>query len=391
MSSNKRWINVAPVSGANQTGSEFFVAMNYSNANYLYKFGLTISPTTVIFGDMIKWCHSFMFFPFDVYTGDTPVGDLYVGADRAKKSDNNYVQGRQLAVKHLCGYTLGEYHYKPYYNDFRDYEPYTVCNIYLPYYGYITLPIKEIINKYIQFRLNVDFRTGQGLYIIGVTNSSVPSTNSPYRVNNAGTQQTLDDSNTRIIGKYVCQLGVQIPMTSTGLADAARNLILGASKAVVSAATKTFSPSSTIGSTSDKYTSTVRNPETGRQITAKTFSKESTREVTYNHSSEDAFTSSIDLLNNLHLHSSTDNANNPNVDFNGARSIKIVIKRAKVLPITAEYKRLYGVPLGTTQTLGDLSGYTEISRIHLEGTGFNSALDEEKMMLIKQLESGVIL
>ena len=71
--------------------------------------------------------------------------------------------------------------------------------------------------------------------------------------------------------------------------------------------------------------------------------------------------------------------------------IEVLIYRPKFAPVSSEYSKLYGYPLGDVYQLNDLSGYTEINAIHFEGDGFRNMLNKEAAMLEELFSNGIIL
>ena len=56
------------------------------------------------------------------------------------------------------GFYMGKFRYDLYKNgDFTDFEPYSHVLIYLPFFGYVELSIKDIYDKVLLFRLCIDF------------------------------------------------------------------------------------------------------------------------------------------------------------------------------------------------------------------------------------------
>ena len=93
----------------------------------------------------------------------------------------------------------------------------------------------------------------------------------------------------------------------------------------------------------------------------------------------------------MHIGGSSDTVNNPNLLSNGCESVKVIIYRPKMQDVDADYNHLYGKPLGEVRTLSELSGYTEIGEVHIDGEDFASATETEMAMLQEALLNGVIL
>lgn len=380
MSSDEKWLNLGNQNRETSMNSK--VILTSAGVNDFATAQLSPTFEQIIFGDYTKWCSSLIYFPYDL-TANGQQGKL-----RVSGIDINvdcYLQ----AVDHNFGYTLGEYHYVGKYGDFRDYEPYTQLQIYLPYYGFIDLNIADVINKYIQFRLNVDFMTGQAMYVIGVSNSSVSAPNAPYRIG-------IDDTYTTILSKHVFTLGVNVPLGQTGMAETIRNITLGAVKGATNILTHAVlsGTGGTGGKYSTKTITTARNPKTGRQIRTGTETKETSYDNRAYHRGQmfnSCFDVAIDTLNNMAISPSTDKPNNTFVDNICSRSVKIVRRYANVVDIDNNYKSLYGIPLGETRQLSNVHGYTEVSAIHFEGSGFGNATSKELAMIEEEFSNGIIL
>lgn len=349
---------------------------------------------TIIYGDYSKWIANFMFVPFDI-TKDGTFSHLKVNAVQTD------IGCYDISGKHQSGYTLGEYYYEGIYGDFRDYEPYSHLKIYLPYYGFVEIPIAEVMNRYIQFRLKMDIATGQAVYYIGVNNNSVTTPDAPFI-------RGINDTNTRIVGVYTFQLGVSVPIGSTGMADMIRNTTLG----IVKGATALASPyaalavgagetvSNTRNVTQISTKTTLKNPKTNRQNTFATENKVQTSESERhtNNSSYyrgQAVSSAIEslpyALSSIALNPNTDIPNNAFITDLGPTSIYIVRKRPRFVFADADHYHLYGKPLGETKTLSSVHGYTEISAIHFEDEGLDSATYKELAMLEDIFKDGIIL
>ena len=78
---------------------------------------------------------------------------------------------------------------------FLDYEPYTTCEVFIPFTGWVSIDIKKNINCRLLVTYNVDYTTGQAtVFLINKTRSE-------------------------IIYQTTCQLGVQVPVNTTNLKE----------------------------------------------------------------------------------------------------------------------------------------------------------------------------
>lgn len=401
MSTNK-WLLKYP-SNLNMTGDMLqCVILEEIGVNRLSQALSTPNTSQIFFGDYKNWLSSLIYFPIKLHLNSAIAKQLTL--DGTPVTIGSGVVGDVPCYDYVnnfkCGFTLGEYYVKPKFNDFRDYEPYTSFRIYLPYYGNIELPCNEIMGKYLQFRLTIDPFTGQAVYYICTTKNSISWSNAPYRCATAPTTDFfIDDTNSKIIGIYNFQLGAQIPISSTGSIDVARNLTMGALRLTASLASSGISEAigayQTVTTTTDKTVKTKRNPKTGRQIKSSTTSR--TRESVTDYGSyqkgyrvNECFSTAVQALSSLALSPTSDKPNNLLVNNIGCESIKIIRKTAKFVDTGAGYAKLYGYPVGSVYKLSDLSGYTVISSCHLDGEGFTGTL-EEKLMIEEALADGIIL
>ena len=142
-----------------------------------------------------------------------------------------------------------------------------------------------------------------------------------------------------------------------------------------------------------KTTQTVRNPETGRQITSGTSTTNEERS-TYSRTNglvNTAVKSALSVVNNLSIYGGTDKPNNMCLIGNVCRSIAIIKKSVKPTleritdPI---YKHTVGLPNSTCTKISTLTGYTTVSSMHTDGI---SALSSELDMIVSAMQEGVIL
>ena len=384
MATDNKWIK-AQTTGYD-TSMNGKVVMTPTQVNTLWKWVMENPISSAIFGDYTKWCSSLMFFPFNISPDVTANYKLSV---MGVQSDEITCKGL-IPSNAIFGYTLGEYLY-PLPTKYLDYEPYTKLEVYLPFYGLINLKISDVAGKYIQFRLFVDYNSGVAQYVVGVNEASVSSPNAPYWIN-------TDDTNTRIIGTYVFNLGYNIPITSTGMAETIRNISLAVIKGTGNIASSYIVDKLTPNTTTNASTTTFtrRNPKTGRQVTMGTKQEVETRER-YDYGTNQrvgtAFNTATSVLEGLSLSPVVDKANN-NI-INSSTCMSVVIIKKQVVPTiditSSEYRKLYGLPLGEFKLLSTITGYTEISSIHLEGEGFNEATHRELAMISELLNGGIIL
>lgn len=376
---NNKWLE--PLRYVNFSSMNNKVAMKASGVSQLATFSSTPSVSSAILGDYTKWCSALLWFPVD-FIGDSTEAELVVGASKTGAS------AYDISVNKEFGYTLGEYYCTPIYSSFLDYEPYTSIRAYLPFYGYIDIPTVEVVGKYIQFRIRFDMQTGQAVYYIGVSDSSVTSPNSPLWL---GT----DDSNTRILSVISFNIASNIPLGQTGVNEIVRNIGISSLKASTSIASNIVALSSNLGTISGT-TKTIKTGVNKKGEPIVTSTKTEVRETdTSVYRKRDiineSFNVASDAISSCHFNAKIDSVNNPIADSSSPKSVMIVRKTVKCKTPSTVFGSLYGYPLGETRQLSELSGFTQISDVHVEGAGFKTATQKELLAIEEELSNGIIL
>ena len=106
-------------------------------------------------------------------------------------------------------------------------------------------------------------------------------------------------------------------------------------------------------------------------------------------SSANVIGSSMNSLNSLGSSNSTYSSNNLSINSHQSTNIKLIYKRPKVLETNETYSKLYGKPCGKTAKLKNLTGFTKINKIHLDG--LENATSSEIESIEALLYNGVIL
>lgn len=371
--------------------NESFVIQN--DVNMINFVNFLISPPILpsLFITPRDWLTSSQIFPFNINVGIDGItsSPLKVGGVEAKKdggSDSDIVNVEVCYSNRL--FNLGEYKITPYFNNFADYNGYTKIQIYLPMFGLVEINPNDVMNKYIQIRMSVDVVSGMAVYYIGVSDASIPLSDNGV--------QSDDTTISRILATYSFQIGYNIPIGSSDAPQVYRNIIGGAVKGITTAvgAYAISSLGATGGTSTTKTVKTARNPKTGRQVTKGTTTKTTTYDGSnyqYGKSVTECFEYGSQALNSMHTSIQSDRVNNPAVLSEASESVHIIIQRPKIKPIDDDYNHLYGQPLGEVKQLSELSGYTEITNLHLEDSGFDTATQEELLMIMQELSSGVLL
>ena len=330
-------------------------------------------------------------FPFPVKTG-THYGYL----ECCGVSSRNMTQDKQITCKTLQTINSGiellcsEKIIRKY-NNFMDYSQYTKLSIYLPYFGIEELNIDDFIDtngqsKYLSVILVYEYATGNANYYIC---SSINKINSIY---NDGEYNIYDTSVSRIVKIIQFQLGESMPLTKNNFGGTVDNLtkqVIGTGikligTAVTGVPTATFSGSSTTTETKQnkKGVSYTKTKESSYNST-KTYNDERFERAT------NVIGSSMNSLHSLGSSNSTYSSNNLSINSHQSTNIKLIYKRPKVLETNETYSKLYGKPCGKTSKLKDLTGFTKINKIHLDG--LENATSSEIESIEALLYNGVIL
>ena len=342
-------------------------------------------------------------FPFKVVPSDRPSRYLKLG----NLPDYSTFSCQEILSTDTY-LSLGEYHIEETFHNFADYNGYTKIKLFLPLLGFVDVDTDECMDKYLQIRLHVDYATGKGIYILGVSDNSIPYELHPQLPTTI--IPTTNESYIRVISTYECQLGVNIPIGTSSYGELQRNLILGTLKTATGIGVAMYKNSlpqastttSSITTATKDYNVYTRAKDKGRKniplrVGTETETKKTTSTRTYNKPVDkskpiaEAIDGSIDTLNSLRGGTSTDRVNDSVLSSVLSGRVKIVIYRPKFVEFDDYYAHLYGYPLGEVRTLSDLSGYTEINSIHFEGTGFETITKAEIAMLEQAFSDGVYL
>lgn len=366
------------------------VAMTKTSINYMLDSFDTIFNTINNFTEEVS---SLQLYPFLIFTETVPEGTVpTLFTTRGQAAQGVTAYNIDARARYL---NFGEFHVEPKFNNFADYKGYTQIKAFLPFVGYVDIDVNEVMGKWLQFRLFTDFQTGKGLFIVGVSEESVTHASPIY-------PQDGEDDNIRVISTYECDVGIDIPLGKSDIGDIKRNMLLGAVKMGVgvaaSVATANLGPATTVASEVTTYNISGRSTRKGSRMKPIKTGTETTEKTTVHHRPvnkaqpvAEAIEGSIDVLNRLTIHGHADRVNDAGLMVNMSNNVRVVIYRPKFAELPVDFGSLYGYPLGQVKTLAELTGYTEINAIHIEGLGFEKALQSEIAMLEEQFTDGIIL
>lgn len=223
-----------------------------------------------------------------------------------------------------------------FYNNFLDY--YFSITVWLPYIDFIELPIEKILNKRVTFDYAIDFDTGKCNCYVNISD-----------LNTFLNQYTL--------AIFQGTIGVDIPFSQTNANERGRDALLNA-----------------IGVASGAITSVVGIATGNPLMTLAGIGTEAISGIKIWASQQHKLKSSMGIYNR-------------NIIIN-PQNIYFIIDKPN--PINVEdYAHFRGKPCCKTLTLGDLTGFTKVGKIHL--TNFSEATKQELDEIEELLEEGVIL
>ena len=223
---------------------------------------------------------------------------------------------------------IGSFAFTPYFNSFLDHKPYTKIEMYLPYIGFVTLDNDLVMGHTISISYGVSLETGQF---------------TAY----------LTDENGNVVFQQEGQIGIQIQIGGGANAQIARNMLM----------TTIGGVSSLAGAFASK------NPAMSLVSSAVGIG--------------------TGTLDSFQYHLQKAGKSVPNTAIYGPQKAFVIITRPSIV-VPTNYNHDVGRPSGKSAVLSTLTGYTEVEKVHVEGTGLGSVTKEEKEEIEKLLLSGVI-
>lgn len=335
------WINDLPMNR--------HIAMDITDVISVYNFVATrtfMDDLNFLFTTPNEWIVSIRAYPCDVTKlfnySSTEKSEWKIGL-----IENTGVTGYQIITPkpHI---DMGSYEIPHTFNSFLDYAPYTKITIYLPYIGFAILPTDEVMGKTLNIKYSIDVNNGVvTAYII---------------------------ANDVLILTTQGKIGIDIGLGSTNTNEVTKNLLftgVGAIGGVVA---------SGVGSMMTPLHTNAKG---------KTIETASSRGVSLaTQGVGTLINTSIQMLESKQQHVTKGNVGDGYNSLSAPQNCYLIIEKPRVVEVE-DYNKLIGVPCGATLVLGDLTGYTQVDSIHLEG--FDTATDNELMIIEDELKKGVIL
>lgn len=381
----------------------------------------TASVGTLFFGSPDKYLSNILIFPFNLWALVSGTSDkLYIrnnlikarvdaGYDPDPTVDEYVAYGKDVSKNML--FYLGSIKY-PYSDDkFYHRSGYTKMKLFLPFLGFVDLSPNDFIGtyEYVSIILSIDIKTGNATYIV------CSATEPLYSASTTIITTEPTDEKCRIVSVHTFKLGMEVPIGSTNATEIGRNIMLGFVKAgvgigsslvsknigagittsasVVSGVEKTMARDKQYSTSQHKWGVDARTKL--KEVGAKNLSK--TTNTTYDSSAHfkgkivnECFEGFGSAISSVFMTGESDKPNNINSLINCSRHCFLQVFTPKMKSDT-NYAELYGKPLGEVRRIGDMHGYTEVAKVHIQGDAFKKATREEIGMLGDALSDGIIL
>ena len=246
---------------------------------------------------------------------------------------------------------------------FLDFEPYTKCKIYLPYYGIVDLKCSDVIGRKLLLKLFVDLVTGMGTYYL----------------------DSIDVSETTA-GKHIltlpCKVGCEISVSGNDIISQAEKVSSAYIGATLTAVNRVESIAKSIGSGTGKSLNLLDSGGNASSVIASFLAPTLSEGV---HTAIDIEKESVNIASARREVPEviSQGSGYGNTAFN--YTPRLIVERPALL-VPATYGHETGYPLNQSKLLGNMSGFVVCDNPDLSGI---DALEEEKNMIYKALTNGV--
>lgn len=343
------------------TGDSFSNAMGYTGGlftafvlsnddvtnfkNYMYNTDLINSMKSIIDqigslgGEVSDYILNFMKLPVSIQATNTK--DVKIGF---YPSNLNFHYADAIGMQK----GMGSLKIEPYWGNALDYK--SKIQIYLPYIGYEYLDTAEVMGKTIGIKYNISFIDGSCVALIYVDD------NLKYQFNgNCATNLPISQVNMTEVTQKALSLGASV-ITAGATSEASLNAL-----------------------TAGNATANIGTPE-AQQFASSQINKGNQLANKTGDSIQNAMSNiggNVRRCSNL----------SGNLGFLSSQTPYLIISRPR-LCMPDNYGHYHGYPSNITRKLGELSGYTVVSNIHLDGLDATSSEIEELESILK---SGIII
>lgn len=281
-----------------------------------------------------------------------------------------------VAASQFVDRDCGTLKIEPFYGSALDYAPHTKISIFLPFIGTIQLNTDEVMGRTLQVKYRVDICSGSCVAKVAVDGNFI------YQFSgHCATPIPISSSD---FSSYV---GAAISVAKLGITAAVGAATGGAGLFATGAAQKTGRE---IMRTTT--TDTIRNPQTGRQVTASTHTVEKSTESTsstgasFDGISPQNVSNTVGEIMASKPYVEHSGSFSGNTGYLGVRRPFLIIERPNIC-LPENYQSLNGYPSMITMNLSECTGYTVVQQVQLNGFG---ATNPEQAEILELLKGGVI-
>lgn len=323
------------------TGTQVNNLLNYFNTSTF------LDDIKLLFNTPIDNVVSLRVFPFDI-KANSNVSNAHEDTAIVIGNVQTNVFGYSMDSQTLKVLEAGYFVFPKMYSNFLDYAPFTSIEIYLPYIGFINIDPQLVLDKRTYIDYVADIATGKCTAFISVADKDTPD-------------------NKEIIMSCDGTIGHELQIGGGQGAEIARNMLklgVGVTAGVVTAvATHGASAAVQAGEAGVKASSVAA----GASILGST---------------------AINAITAGQVHITKGGACQPTISAYAPQTPYAIITRPKTaIPLTYNY--FYGKPSGKTAFLSNLTGFTIVDSIHMEG--LTTATSDEVTEIETLLKQGVIL
>lgn len=310
-----------------------------------------------LFADPMENLISLITFPFDVKNLLTAWSQQVDGAIIINIYQTTTAKGCFLNPVTVPILNVGNIEIPRQTNSFLDFKPYTTLELYLPYIGFVELDNDEVMGNEISIKYAVDLTSGKCTAFVSL-------------------YDPVEAKDIRMILMRDGQCGMRIPIS-------------GGSGSEISKAILSFG----MGAVSGAVSLGLGAIDAGSAVNAKGIPTGGTvGSVTDTLASATGYLShtAINAIQAGQYHVHKGGVIEVNNAFYAPQTPFLIYRCPKVTR-PSNYDHTVGRPLAEARTLSQLTGYTLIEQVHVEGSDFGIATLEEKNMLETELKNGIIL
>lgn len=355
------------------TGASIFTrmyALNATELNFISQFLYSIVPDYIVDEKSCQLMFltqnpmdcivSLQSYPLDVksYMANPILSDIVIGniqvqddpLDPALPSTphKGYIFGSNDATAIL---DLGEVYYFPQFNDFRDFEPYSSAELYIPYSSTVAINPSEYCGHYIGLKMIVDFTTGACIALIYRDGLVID-----YATGTLGSQISVSGLQQADYNNAVYNANATLKKTNLGIAASVATAIAGSASMAVGNMQGAGMVASGIGG----FISGIQNSNIAQ----------------YN-------------LDHVQLPYKTQGTSTPVTSMVNEQVARLIVRQPVMLAYLPEvYGDTVGYACSIQSTLGSISGFTVVANINMDGI---AATEHEKSLIWQLLQGGVYL